>query len=76
MSRHVESDQPLYAVFGREKPQGALSHIGEVQAANVKLALARARMMYSERPWVEMCIAPASAFSVVVGAHPERLAFA
>ena len=57
----------LYEVFGRSKPEEALMHIGSLTAQNVELAQARARMMYAERDWIELSIAPASGFLTLIG---------
>jgi len=35
---------------------GPLAHIGCLSAANPETALAQARLMYSEKIWVEMCM--------------------
>ena len=56
-----------YEVFGRGAPGEALMHIGSLTAPNEELAKARARMMYAERDWIELTIAPASAFLKLIG---------
>ena len=58
---------PLYEVFAREKLDGPLAHIGCVRAPNRELAAAQASMTYSEKPWVEMCVAPRDAFLRCIG---------
>lgn len=45
-----------YEVFAREEMDGHLAHIGCLSAPNHELALAQARLMYSEKIWVEMCM--------------------
>ena len=62
LGRSSEHDQ-MFEVFGRDQVEGPLSHIGSIVAPNRELAVARARTLYSERPWVELCVAPASAFT-------------
>lgn len=52
----------MFEVFGRDQVERPLSHVGSIVAPNQELAVARARMLYSERPWVELCVAPASSF--------------
>ena len=61
LGRSTDQDQ-MFEVFGRDQVERPLSHIGSIVAPNQELAVARARMLYSERPWVELCVAPASAF--------------
>lgn len=51
-----------FEVFGRDQLERPLSHIGSIQAPNQDLAVARARFMYSERQWVELCVAPSESF--------------
>ncbi len=58
----------MYEVFAREKLDGALAHLGCVYAPNRELAAAQAAMTYSEKPWVEMCVAPSAAFIRCIGA--------
>jgi 1,2-phenylacetyl-CoA epoxidase PaaB subunit len=45
-----------YEVFAREEMDGPLAHIGCLSAPNPETALAQARLMYSEKIWVEMCM--------------------
>ena len=60
---HDETDSKLmFEVFGRDRMERPLSHIGSINAPNQELAVARARFMYSERRWVELKVAPATAF--------------
>jgi len=61
LGRSSEHDQ-MFEVFGRDQVERPLAHIGSIVAPNQELAVARARMLYSERPWVELCVAPANAF--------------
>lgn len=63
MSLGRSSDQDaMFEVFGRDQVERPLSHVGSIVAPNQELAVARARMLYSERQWVELCVAPASSF--------------
>ena len=52
-----------FEVFARDNAERPLQHIGTVQAENKQLAVARARFVYSERPWAELCLAPTASFS-------------
>ena len=61
LGRSAEQDQ-IFEVFGRDQVERPLAHVGSIVAPNQELAVARARMLYSERPWVELCVAPASSF--------------
>ena len=45
-----------YEVFAREQMDGLLAHIGCLSAPNPETALSQARLMYSEKIWVEMCM--------------------
>ncbi len=45
-----------YEVFAREEMDGPLAHIGCLSAPNPETALSQARLMYSEKIWVEMCM--------------------
>jgi len=63
----------MYEVFAREKLDGPLSHVGCVYAPNRELAAAQAGMTYSEKPWVEMCVAPSNAFIRCIGAGSENV---
>ncbi len=45
-----------YEVFAREEMDGPLAHIGCLSAPNPETGLAQARLMYSEKIWVEMCM--------------------
>ena len=47
-----------YEVFAREEMDGTLGHLGCLSAPNREAAISQARLMYSEKPWVEMCIVP------------------
>lgn len=47
-----------YEVFAREEADGPLFHLGCVSAPNRAAAVGQARMVYSEKPWLEMCIVP------------------
>ena len=65
--RVLEPDTELYEVFGRHRVDGRLEHLGTLSAPNMDLARARARLIYSEREWIEMTMAPASAFERIIG---------
>ena len=69
-------EHPMYEVFAREKPDGPLAHIGCVRAPNQELAAAQAGMTYSEKPWVEMCVAPTYAFLRCIGDDIHALGYA
>ncbi len=66
LGRSTSIDQ-AFEVFGRDQVERPLSHIGSVVAPNRELAVARARLLYSERPWVELRVAPAAAFMDCLG---------
>ncbi|MGI9234278.1 MAG: phenylacetic acid degradation b [Woeseiaceae bacterium] len=61
LGRSTSQDQ-MFEVFGRDQVERPLAHIGSIVAPNQELAVARARILYSERPWVELCVAPANVF--------------
>ena len=61
LGRSTSLDQQ-FEVFGRDQVERPLSHIGSIVAPNQELAVARARILYSERQWVELCVAPAESF--------------
>lgn len=65
--RVLEPDTELYEIFGRHRIDGRLEHLGSLSAPNLDLAMARARLIYSEREWIEMTMAPAAAFERVIG---------
>jgi 1,2-phenylacetyl-CoA epoxidase PaaB subunit len=50
------TEYDYYEVFAREEMDGPLAHIGCLSAPNRETALAQARLMYSEKIWVEMCM--------------------
>ena len=60
-----------FEVFGRDQVERPLSHIGTIHAPNQQLAVGRAKYMYSERKWVELCVAPADVF--VSCLNPDRV---
>jgi len=66
LGRSSARDQ-MFEVFGRDQVERPLAHIGSVSAPNQELAVARARILYSERRWVELCVAPAKAFMDCLG---------
>jgi len=49
-----------FEVFGRRTPAEFLRHIGSVEAANERLARARAEKIYDEHNWIELCLVPRS----------------
>ena len=61
LGRSTTQDR-VFEVFGRDQVERPLSHIGSIVAANQELAVARARILYSERQWVELRVAPAESF--------------
>ena len=61
LGRSTSLDQQ-FEVFGRDQVERPLSHVGSIVAPNQELAVARARILYSERQWVELCVAPAVSF--------------
>jgi|GEM_PF-2867455 len=63
----VRESVNAYEVFGRIKADASLSHLGCIYAANADVAVAQARMMYSEKPYVELCLTPSDAIAVVIG---------
>lgn len=72
----MAGEHPQYEVFAREKPDGPLTHIGCVRAPNRELAAAQAGMTYSEKPWVEMCVAPTDAFVRCIGDDAHAVGYA
>ncbi len=66
LGRSSARDQ-MFEVFGRDRVERPLSHIGSIVAPNQELAVARARILYSERQWVELCVAPAASFMNCLG---------
>jgi hypothetical protein len=76
-ARTLEGDSQKFEVFGRWEADGPLSHLGSLEAPNIDLAYARSLMIYSERPWVELCFAPADAFVKLIGhQNDETIGFA
>lgn len=70
-TRESSAEKNIYEVFGRWKHNDALAHLGSLEASNLDLARARAIMLYSERSWVELCIAPAGSF-IKLFAHEDE----
>lgn len=77
------SDKPardagqMYEVFGRQSERRPLTHLGSLHAPNSSLAVARAWFVYSERKWIELCVAPSDAFESCMGSpadHPLGMA--
>jgi 1,2-phenylacetyl-CoA epoxidase PaaB subunit len=57
-------EEPIYyEVFARENSGTPLTHIGSIEAPNLELAKARAWFVYTERTWLELCIAPTSSIT-------------
>jgi 1,2-phenylacetyl-CoA epoxidase PaaB subunit len=56
-------DEQVYWVFARREAGAPLSHIGLVSAPSAALASIYARANYTERPWIDIRVAPCSAFS-------------
>jgi len=55
-----------YEVFARLTSTDSLSHIGCLTAPNEEMATAQTRLMYSEKPWVELCVMPRSAIITII----------
>lgn len=70
LGRSATADQ-LFEVFGRDQVERPLSHIGSIVAPNQELAVARARILYSERQWVELSVAPAGSFMDCLKGHRD-----
>jgi len=68
----TERNSLRYEVFGRSNHTDPLVHIGSLTAPNEQLARARARMMYAERDWIELTIAPAQSFLKLIGHMSEN----
>ena len=66
-------NEEQFEVFGRDNTERPLSHIGSIQAPNHKLAVARARFLYSERQWVELCVAPSASFIGCLAADQQGI---
>jgi 1,2-phenylacetyl-CoA epoxidase PaaB subunit len=71
-ARMIEPDCQKFEVFGRWEHDGPLSHLGSLEAPNLDLAYARSMMIYSERPWVELCFAPANSFVKLIGHEKDE----
>ncbi|HEY8694837.1 MAG TPA: hypothetical protein VIR57_19075 [Chloroflexota bacterium] len=56
------SEEDIYWVFARREPGQPLSQIGIVKAASPGLAYVYAQHNYTERQWLDLCIAAKSAF--------------
>jgi 1,2-phenylacetyl-CoA epoxidase PaaB subunit len=63
----------MYEVFAREKLDGPLSHVGCIRAPNEELAAAHAGLTFSEKPWVEMCVAPTDSFVRCIGGDEQHV---
>jgi 1,2-phenylacetyl-CoA epoxidase PaaB subunit len=74
MSNKIKpSNEQQFEVFGRDNTERPLSHIGSIQAPNQKLAVARAKFLYSERQWVELCVASSDAFVGCLAADQQGI---
>jgi len=62
-------DWEYFEVFAREEADGPLFHLGSISAPNRPSARGLARMVYSEKPWVEMWITPRESFIPVISAN-------
>lgn len=56
-----------YEVFGRGRVDGALEHIGSLSAPNAEMAQAQTRLLYTEKNWFELVLAPSTAFVKLIG---------
>jgi 1,2-phenylacetyl-CoA epoxidase PaaB subunit len=57
------SDQDhVFWVFGRERSGAVLRQVGVVRAPTPALAFVYARMLYQERKWRDLKVAPREAF--------------
>lgn len=65
-------DGQLYEVFGRQSERRPLTHLGSLHAPNPALAVARAWFVYSERKWIELCVAPTDAFESCMDSSPGQ----
>lgn len=66
-----QSDTTPYEIFGRADASTALQHIGLVYAGNLSLAQAYARLLHMEKEWIELLVAPSSAFTSVMHQTPH-----
>ena len=62
-------DWDYFEVFAREEQDGPLFHLGSVSAPNKPAAVGQARTVYSEKPWVEMCICPRAEVTPVISVN-------
>ncbi len=61
----------IYEVFARKNHDGALVHVGSLNASDDELAKAYAWTMYDEENWVEMCVVPRDA--VIRVTHDRKI---
>ncbi|WNC67337.1 hypothetical protein RI844_06520 [Thalassotalea fonticola] len=71
-----KADAKVYEVFGREKIDKELSHLGCIYALNEDLARAQAYMTYSEKPWVELCCVRQDHILGIIGKEDTPIGFA
>ncbi|MGH3757626.1 hypothetical protein [Actinophytocola sp.] len=64
-----QGEEPRWEVFARRELRRPLTHLGSVDAPNPEMARARAWAVYARGGWKEMAIAPAAAFTPVVGGY-------
>ncbi len=57
--------ESFYEVFARQDSGDSLRHVGSVKAPNADVAIARARYVYDEHVWLEMCLVPLEAVIAV-----------
>ncbi len=74
-AKDVQAQPPAvsYEVFGRQRKDTCLYHLGTVVAPNASLAEVQALTTYDEHHWSELCLVPAEAFTVLVGARDDRM---
>ena len=61
----------LFEVFARRDSAEPLTHVGTIDAPNPVLAEARARFVYDEHRWQELCLVPQEAIIAVTGRDAE-----
>lgn len=60
----------VYEVFARVRREEPLRQIGSVTADSLELATVYAYKTYDEECWIEMLLAPRSAFATVIPLEP------
>ena len=61
--------EDTYWVFARREPGAPLAQVGVLRAESVALARLYARLNYTERVWVDLCVVPKAPFSFIEGAE-------